>query len=235
MVRRSPTQSATLFRLGTVKKGNDNNLWKIIKTKNGVKRWQKISSNTKKTTNKSSRKVRKSRSKGKKNIKEKKLKSKKKEQDILEPWVKNSLVFLWKNHFSKNLKTSRDINQNIRVVKKELKQRLSKKQLTLKDFRFHVYTLIRKLESKLRKMSDYERKKYDFLEWDNKLLLGSANSSDEVTFFATWLVIAQKYKFFLQATPSQIFDELKKNPNKYYRQTSTGKALQYADLYWFFH
>ena len=71
MVRRSPTQSATLFRLGTVKKGNDNNLWKIIKTKNGVKRWQKISSNTKKTTNKSSRKVRKSRSKGKKNIKEK--------------------------------------------------------------------------------------------------------------------------------------------------------------------
>ena len=39
--RKSPEQSATLYRVGTVKKGNDNNLWVIKKTSNGVKRWVK--------------------------------------------------------------------------------------------------------------------------------------------------------------------------------------------------
>lgn len=42
MNRKSPTESATSFAIGTIKKGNDGNKWKITKTSNGVKRWTKI-------------------------------------------------------------------------------------------------------------------------------------------------------------------------------------------------
>jgi len=38
-VRKSPTQSATLYKLGTIKTGNDGNKWIIVKNKNNVKRW----------------------------------------------------------------------------------------------------------------------------------------------------------------------------------------------------
>ena len=38
--RKSPTESATLYKLGTKKKGNDNNTWIITENKNGVKRWK---------------------------------------------------------------------------------------------------------------------------------------------------------------------------------------------------
>ncbi len=39
--RPSPSESATLFKIGTIKKGNDNNLWIISENKNGVKHWKK--------------------------------------------------------------------------------------------------------------------------------------------------------------------------------------------------
>jgi len=39
-VRKSPTQSATLYKLGTIKTGNDGNKWIIVKNKNNVKRWR---------------------------------------------------------------------------------------------------------------------------------------------------------------------------------------------------
>lgn len=38
-VRPSPSQSATLFSVGTIKKGNDGNMWVIKANKNGVNRW----------------------------------------------------------------------------------------------------------------------------------------------------------------------------------------------------
>ena len=38
----SPPQSATDFSIGTVGLGNDGNLWKIVKTKTGVKKWKLI-------------------------------------------------------------------------------------------------------------------------------------------------------------------------------------------------
>ncbi len=41
-MRQSPSQSATLFPVGTKKKGNDKNMWVVTKTKNGIKRWQKV-------------------------------------------------------------------------------------------------------------------------------------------------------------------------------------------------
>ena len=40
--RPSPSESATKFKLGTKKKGNDGNMWIIVENKNGVKRWRKI-------------------------------------------------------------------------------------------------------------------------------------------------------------------------------------------------
>ena len=40
--RPSPSESATQFKVGTKKKGNDGNMWIIVENKNGVKRWSKI-------------------------------------------------------------------------------------------------------------------------------------------------------------------------------------------------
>jgi len=41
MVRKSPQQSATKFRIGTRKRGNDGTLWTITAIKNGTRRWTK--------------------------------------------------------------------------------------------------------------------------------------------------------------------------------------------------
>lgn len=46
-MRLSPTESATLYNIGYVKKGNDNNLWIIVIDKNGVKKWKIIKKNSK--------------------------------------------------------------------------------------------------------------------------------------------------------------------------------------------
>ena len=68
-IRPSPTKSATLYKTGTIKTGNDGNKWIIAENKNGVKRWTlhkkptKIQSKntskkiSKKTTKKTSKKV----------------------------------------------------------------------------------------------------------------------------------------------------------------------------------
>ena len=44
--RKGPSSSATKSSVGTKKKGNDGNMWKIVKNKNGTKRWLKISNVT---------------------------------------------------------------------------------------------------------------------------------------------------------------------------------------------
>jgi serine/threonine protein kinase len=38
--RKGPIESATKFKVGTIKKGNDNNMWKIVVNKKGIQRWQ---------------------------------------------------------------------------------------------------------------------------------------------------------------------------------------------------
>ena len=43
-VRKGPSESATKFSIGFVKKGNVGNMWKIVATTTGVHRWSKISS-----------------------------------------------------------------------------------------------------------------------------------------------------------------------------------------------
>lgn len=41
-IRKGPSESATQFSVGTIKKGNDGNKWKITETSSGVHRWSKI-------------------------------------------------------------------------------------------------------------------------------------------------------------------------------------------------
>jgi hypothetical protein len=40
--RKAPSESATLFKKGTIKKGNDGNRWTIVTNARGVQRWQKV-------------------------------------------------------------------------------------------------------------------------------------------------------------------------------------------------
>ena len=40
--RKAPSESATLFKKGTTKKGNDGNRWVIVTNARGVQRWQKV-------------------------------------------------------------------------------------------------------------------------------------------------------------------------------------------------
>jgi hypothetical protein len=44
-IRKGPHVSATKQLIGTKKKGNDGNMWKVVENKNGIKRWLKISTN----------------------------------------------------------------------------------------------------------------------------------------------------------------------------------------------
>jgi hypothetical protein len=48
-MRKGPEESATMFSIGIKKKGNDGNIWSIVKNKNGVKRWKKTQKKRKKT------------------------------------------------------------------------------------------------------------------------------------------------------------------------------------------
>jgi hypothetical protein len=52
--RKAPTESATLFKKGTIKKGNDGNQWVIVADARGVQRWRKVQAGakTKTSTNK---------------------------------------------------------------------------------------------------------------------------------------------------------------------------------------
>lgn len=54
-IRQSPADSATIFPIGTIKKGNDGNKWQIIETKTGVHRWSKITMNPRNKTVKHNR------------------------------------------------------------------------------------------------------------------------------------------------------------------------------------
>jgi hypothetical protein len=53
--RQGPTESATLFKEGATKKGNDGNMWTIIATDMGVHRWSRVKPNTNNKTVKRSK------------------------------------------------------------------------------------------------------------------------------------------------------------------------------------
>lgn len=52
LTRKAPSKSATLFKNGTIKKGNDGNNWIIVTTSNGIQRWKKVAVPTAKSTRK---------------------------------------------------------------------------------------------------------------------------------------------------------------------------------------
>jgi predicted SnoaL-like aldol condensation-catalyzing enzyme len=54
--RQGPKESATLFEEGATKKGNDGNMWKIIATDTGVRRWSRVKPGTNNKTVKKSKK-----------------------------------------------------------------------------------------------------------------------------------------------------------------------------------
>lgn len=54
MARQGPSESATIFPVGTIKRGNDGNNWIIIQTKTS-KRWSKLNNNTLQKTKKTSK------------------------------------------------------------------------------------------------------------------------------------------------------------------------------------
>ena len=56
--RKAPSKSATLFKNGTIKKGNDGNNWIIVTTSNGIQRWKKVAVSTAKSTRKNGAKPR---------------------------------------------------------------------------------------------------------------------------------------------------------------------------------
>ena len=92
MPRKSPTESATLFKVGTKKKGNDGNMWEVKITKAGIKRWTKVKE-VKKPKGKSKSKI----SKGFNFKKSKKIK------DVFEFVTDKDL-----NYMKKILKLSKD-------------------------------------------------------------------------------------------------------------------------------
>lgn len=61
-VRKGPPSRASKFRVGTEKKGNDGNMWKIVENKNGTKRWLKISNKSNNITSKKSVKIKQNKS-----------------------------------------------------------------------------------------------------------------------------------------------------------------------------
>ena len=99
--RKGPSESATKYKVGTRKLGNDGNIWIIKKAANGVQRWTKIKSkSTKKIKSKSTKKIKsKSINKtiSKKDISVEKLKELKKKYQVLVSGSKSDLANgLWR-------------------------------------------------------------------------------------------------------------------------------------------
>lgn len=55
--RKGPTESATLYKIGTKKTGNDGNKWIVSENINGIKRWKIFKKISKKSSKKTSRKT----------------------------------------------------------------------------------------------------------------------------------------------------------------------------------
>ena len=55
--RKGPSESATKFKKGTKRRGNDGNMWVIATTSSGTQRWQKINVLKKKNSTKKMKKT----------------------------------------------------------------------------------------------------------------------------------------------------------------------------------
>lgn len=140
--RKGPSESATKYKVGTKKIGNDGNMWIIKKTSNGTHRWNKIKNNSTKKIKSKSKTKSKSKSKSKtksksksnskidktiskKNITLEKLKQLKKKYNITVNGSKADLANgLWKVRRSAINKS--DLLQILPLLKKENKNQVEK-------------------------------------------------------------------------------------------------------------
>jgi hypothetical protein len=127
-MRKAPKESATKFSIGTKKKGNDNNIWMIVKIKNGVKRWQK-KKKTKKTKKKKKTKKTK---KTKKKLKNKEnkitveiLKSLKKKYNVTTAGNKKEIAEgLWR--VTGHAMNNRDLERIVPLLSRKYKKQAEK-------------------------------------------------------------------------------------------------------------
>jgi DNA ligase-1 len=118
--RPSPSDSATLFSVGTKKIGSDGNYWTVILTKNNTKRWKKESSKLPKSVKKP------------KSVKTKSRKSKSKKAKSVKRKSKKSKLVKTKSHKSKSKKAKsvKRKSKKVKSVKRKSKKTKSKSKKT---------------------------------------------------------------------------------------------------------
>jgi DNA ligase-1 len=124
--RPSPSESATLFPVGTKKVGNDNFMYKVILTSNNTKRWVKDKESTNTSTKKRVSKKRSVKRSTKKRVSKKRVSKKRvsKKRVSKKRSVKRSIK---KRSTKKRTSTKKRVSKK-RSVKRSTKKRVSKKR-----------------------------------------------------------------------------------------------------------
>ena len=138
--RKGPPESATAFSVGTVKKGNDGNMWKIIITATGIHRWSIIKGNnsvTKKNKtvkNKTVTKVKESTQPFKEDISLTELKNLAKKYSVLSSGKSKSQLALLIYNISSHSMTTLDLERIVHLLpgkeKRKAKQLIDKQRKT---------------------------------------------------------------------------------------------------------
>jgi DNA ligase-1 len=129
--RPSPSESATLFSIGTKKIGNDNFMYKVILTSNNIKRWVKDKeNNSKKSTKKRSTKKSIKKRSTKKSTKKRSTKKSTKKRSTKKSTKKRSVKKSTKKRSTKKSTKKRSVKKSTkkRSVKKNTKKRTNKKK-----------------------------------------------------------------------------------------------------------
>lgn len=126
--RKGPSESATKYKVGTRKLGNDGNMWIIKKAANGVQRWRKVKNNsTKKIKSKPNNKTI-----SKKDISVEKLKQLKKKYSVMVSGSKSDLANgLWRVRRSAMNKS--DLMLILPLLNKENKKEVEKLLKNIND------------------------------------------------------------------------------------------------------
>jgi hypothetical protein len=120
--RKGPPESATAFSVGTVKKGNDGNMWKIIITATGIHRWSIIKGNNsvikknKTVKNKTVTKVKESTQPSKEDISLTELKNLAKKYSVLSSGKSKGQLALLIYNISSHSMTTLDLEKIVHLL-----------------------------------------------------------------------------------------------------------------------
>ena len=133
--RKGPPESATAFSVGTVKKGNDGNMWKIIITATGIHRWSIIKGNNSATKkNKMVTKVKESIQPSKEDISLTELKNLAKKYSVLSSGKSKGQLALLIYNISSHSMTTLDLERIVHLLpgkeKRKAKQLIDKQRKT---------------------------------------------------------------------------------------------------------